>query len=291
MSGMDGDELRRSFYQRTTHPQVYEASPHGRESHVPTLPSDQPRSRFGSSGDPERYGQPQSMLRQSPGVAQPAGSPSGLSSFDYAQGQQYQAAQMPPHSLQYHPEYSQVTQPYQRQEAVSNYEYRMDYNVAHHPQSDSPFGVAPQYHPRQSTAVEVLSNQFGEPRDFTGVEGTSSFGPPISSQPVVPRSFQQAMQFNPSSNLERSSSSSPYNSMGTNVPQDAAAEPQGQHQRELDNLRQKYLTYDLALRRTNDSTSRGKLVEALASLRDLTNILLTNVETLGVYTVFLSSQI
>lgn len=270
---MERNDSKSRRYQQVHFIHDYEVGFREQEGDASTLPIEQPRARFDGSGDSESHEQSRSALRHSPANMPLARNLAYVSSYGYAQGLQSQTAHIPASSLQYYSEFSQASQSHQRQQPVSNDPYRIAYNVSQPAQSGPPFEIGAQYHPQQINAVEGLSNRFGGPSHSTAGEEVTSFRPPISPQQFAAASFRQTLPFNPPPDVEQSGLMSLNTNIDTSTSQSPSTEAQSQRYEELDRF----------LRKANDSTSRGKLAEALISLRELTSRTLTNVDALGAY--------
>ena len=263
-TGMEGGDPRRQYEQANYQPaRGYGAS-------IP------------SSGITERYGQPQAQAQQlpTPNARASAGShASGL--YPYTQGQQQYAPQMQDTSLQYQSDFPQDTQ---RQQHFPSYSSSMMYNISaqvHQPQQSPSFESVQQYQPRQSAAIEVLSNQFGVPQYYNA-------GEPTSASTQIPHTYsttqyQQQPPFQQNLSGHRSSESTYSAGVGdyqqpltmSNVPDQPESAQEGSAMEET------FKYYTNLLKETYQCTNEGKLVEAGSKLLDLSKWLLGNVAALG----------
>ncbi|KAJ5376378.1 hypothetical protein N7509_013264 [Penicillium cosmopolitanum] len=123
------------------------------------------------------------------------------------------------------------------------YDSAMLYGFGQQGPAPGPFEVVPQYSPRQSAAIEALSNQFAVPQYFTPEE-PSATGVPVGLSPYL-------------------NAQMPYNQPGPMA-------------------HEAYAQYRRALRSTFDHTRAGRLVEASRSLLEISEWLVANARDLGI---------
>jgi len=166
IGGMEGDEQHRRQYEQPSYPQrgyVQDLRPGAQGSNVPE--AHDLRDSAGSDGT-DRLRQSQLLAARTPtsgSMAVGGGNPQLLGGFGYTQGQQYSPTHMQGSSLQYQTDYSPETQ---RQQQFPQYASQLMYSVPQQAQQQSPYEPVPQYQPRQSAALEVLSTQFGVPQFY-----------------------------------------------------------------------------------------------------------------------------
>lgn len=230
----------------------------------------------------ERLRQSQLIVARTPTAASitpSGGTPQDLAGYGYPPGQQYAAPQMQGTSLQYSPDYAPDAQ--RQQQQFPHYTSQIMYNVSPQTQQQSPYETVPQYPPRQTAALEVLSNQFGVPQYYVTGETTSAPVPASMAQQYTPAQFQQPLPYQPQASITQSSLTSTYTPGMTDFPQPSAAEvsePEDQDTSTFDRL---HGEYQVALKRAFESTCAGRLVEAGRSLLDISEWLLGHAGELG----------
>ncbi|KAJ5920940.1 hypothetical protein N7466_009266 [Penicillium verhagenii] len=175
------------------------------------------------------------------------------------------------------------------------YESAMLYGFGQQGPAQGPFDVVPQYSPRQSAAIEALSNQFAVPQYFTPEESTATGVPNPALSPYL---GQQQIPYNHPGPMARPSTTQPFPAtMSDFTPIGTAGSsrldpqpPQIQHHSDppqlpasdLSSLEEAYSQYQRALRSTFDHTRTGRLVEASRSLLEISEWLVTNSRDLGI---------
>ncbi|KAL8927997.1 MAG: hypothetical protein Q9208_002072 [Pyrenodesmia sp. 3 TL-2023] len=261
---MDGDEQQRRQY----------------EQYAPGYPQHfRPNVRESSAA--ERLGQSQMITGRSPASAPVASIPGvhtpDVGSYGYPQGHQYPPAQVQSSSLQFPTDYHQDLQ----RSHFPQYTSQMGYNVSQQPQPRSPYDAMPQYQPRQSAAIEVLSNQFGVPQYFHGGESIGGSAHPSPAQQYAPSHFQQSLTYQ-APGLGRASVPEAYPTGMAEYAESGAqevaeqAEPQTSSQDDEYNDR-----FPAAIRQVFHDTSEGRLVEAAQSLLEISDWLLVHAQELG----------
>ena len=276
---MEGDDPNRRQYGEPNYPGGFVPNYRGQNVADPSggnLYNTQ-TMRGGQRGNAsQRFRQAHMLGQQTPTSAPMAGTaanPQDLGGFGFTQAQQFQ---LQGSSLQFQPEYSQVPQ---RQQQYANYTSQLAPNVPQTGQPQSSYDPMPQYQPRQTAAIEVLSTQFGVPPYYNPGEATSASGPQPISQQYVSANFPQPMQY-PSASLERSVEPQPYqqnmaeyNEPGTSVAIEEGAETATSDAR--------HEWYQNELGALNHEISQGKLKESAISLLKLSQWLLGDVVGLG----------
>jgi len=282
---MEGDEQRRRHYEQLNYPRGYATDYGAQASNVPNL---QQLRGTQMDDNADRFRQAQLLDTRTPAptpLLAGAGAPHDLGPFAYGQGQQYQTPQMQAPPFHYPPEYLQDSQ----RQRFPQYSPQMMYSGPHQPPSQSPYNVphqqspydpSAQFQPRQTAAIEVLSSQFGVPPQYhSASEAPNASAPAAMSQGYQTAAFQQPMQYNASDALGRSTLASSYPAMSLDFSQAGSAE---EHPRtESDVATENNDRYYRAIGETNQSTSRGMLVQAANSLMQISHWLLTNAVRLG----------
>ena len=277
---MEGDEQRRRHYERTSFTRGYVPDAGARPGNTTSVQNVRGSQREGA----DRFRQGQLMTSRPPTTATMGANAStqDITSFAYPNPQQYASPQVQGQgsSFQYQPEYAQ--DPQRQQPYPQQYNPQLMYGVPQ-PQAppQSPYDAVPQFQPRQSAAVEVLSNQFGVPQYFTPGAGGNTTAPPAVPPQYPSAQYQQPIQYPPASGLDRSTLASTYPGMDPEFPQSSEAEPSEIQQRPPDQYDVFYSQYQRALRVTNENAARGRLVEAGESLLEISEWLLGNAEGLG----------
>ncbi|KAL8679243.1 MAG: hypothetical protein Q9186_004485, partial [Xanthomendoza sp. 1 TL-2023] len=204
-----------------------------------------------------------------------------LGNFGYQQGPQYPAAQLQGSSLQYPTDYNQDPQ---RPQNFPQYTSQMVYNVPQQNQPRSPYDAVPQYQPRQSAALEVLSNQFGVSQYYNTNEAMGASGHTSTPQQYAPSQFNQSIAYQ-TPEVGRNTIASPYSvgmteyAQGTT--QEGPPDVAEQQEEENANLAEAYNDYEEALKATFEKTSKGRLIEAGRSLLEISEWLLGHTKELG----------
>lgn len=282
--GMD-DERQRRPYEHSTY---LVTSPRGSPGGTLANSLD---PRAGSGGNvTERLGQSQMIAARNTGAESITnGDPrQDLGNFGYSQGQQYAGPSLQTHSLQFHPDYAQVTQ---RQQQYSSYPSQGMYNVSPQSQQSSPYDPVPNLQPRPAAGIEVLSSQLGVPQYYNTGETTSA--PVLASMThhYAPAQFQQPLQYQPQVSLAQSTLPSSYNSGITDFHRPStpeAIEPSEEVPSAMEHAHGEYLR---AVKSTFENTRAGKLVEAGNSLLDLSGWLIQNASQLGSSDVLMKLEI
>lgn len=269
--GMDDGRQRRPY----VHSTFLVTSPGGSPGGTLVNPLD-PTGVSGSSVT-ERLGQSQMVAARNPGAESITNGDSrqDLGNFGYSQAQQYAAPSLQTNSLQFHSDYTQVTQ---RQQQYSSYPSQGMYNVSPQSQQPSSYDPVPNLQSRPAAGIEVLSSQLGVSQYYNTGETTSAPVLASMTHQYAPTQFQQPLQYQPQVSLALPSS---YNSGITdfhrpNTPE--AIEAQEEIPSAMEHAHGEYLR---AVKSTFENTRAGKLVEAGHSLLDLSGWLIQNASQLG----------
>ncbi|KAJ6109882.1 hypothetical protein N7486_002117 [Penicillium sp. IBT 16267x] len=206
------------------------------------------------------------------------------------QGVLQQQPQQPQHQHQHPQQQPRRRTPHDPAPPFVPYESAMLYGFGQQGPAQGPFDVVPQYSPRQSAAIEALSNQFAVPQYFTPEESTATENPALSTYLGA-----QQMSYNHPGPMPRSSTTQPFPATMSDFPPIGTAgssrlDPPAQHHSDppqlpasdLASLEEAYSQYQHALRSTFDQTRAGRLAEASRSLLEISEWLVTNSRDLGI---------
>ena len=258
---MEGDEQRRQYDQQNFS-----------RGFVPDL-----RSNSTGGNASERLRQSQMLASRTP-VSTPGQTSQDLGGFAYHQGQQYTPPQMQGSSIQYAADYGQDPQ---RQQHFPQYTSQMMYNVSQQPQPQSPYDPVPQYQPRQTAALEVLSTQFGVPQYYHSGEPTSTPGQVGTPQQYPSTTFQQPLTYQTPGSVGRSTLSTSFPTGMADYPQGPPPDAVEQSEEDDSSYDKAYNDYQTALRKTFENTSKGMLEKAGESLLEISEWLLGHASELG----------
>ncbi|KAF2665515.1 hypothetical protein BT63DRAFT_67553 [Microthyrium microscopicum] len=208
----------------------------------------------------------------------------GGASADYGASQDstQRASQQAQQHQSTHAAQQQQTQQNQQQPHQGQQPYHGIYGQQ--PSPTSPYDPVQQYPPRQSAAIEVLSNQFGGVTPAYYVAGET--GPTSApNTAITPQSGYNPISYTTQSPVGRDSLASAY-AAGMADPSQATGSQPGYGQpasysnqtAELDNA---FGSYQDALRRSFESIRDGNLAEAGNTMISITDWLLSNAEVLG----------
>ena len=275
--GMEGNEQQGRQYEQPGYPRGY----------VPDLRGT-PASNIAESLDPRtspddaapaRFRQSHVLAARRPmraSVDSVGGNASDLGSFGYAQGQQYPPAQMQGTPLQYSPEFAQDPH---RQQPFPPYAAQVMFNVSPQTPQQSPYDAVPSFHPRQSTAIEVLSTQFNVPQYYNPSETTNTSGPASVIPQYASTEFHPPLQYQPSALIAQPGLASSY-PMADLAQSGGPDEPEPQNQGN-EALKRAYEEYQQSLRQVFENIHGGRLTEAGPSLLKISEWLLDHVGQLG----------
>ena len=273
--GMEGDNNQRRHSEQSGYIPSQEYG-----QNVRTVPRSGASGRYRSTQQLSSMRSPTTIARSSTASAHQE-----IGDYGFVPGQQQQQQHYTPQlhdsSLQYQPDFAHDPQRQQQHYAAAAYPTNMVYNLQHQQQQpQSPYVAAHPYQPRQSTAVEVLSNQFGIPPFYHSGEPTSAPGPSSIPQQYVSTQFQPYQQ---SALPERVTLPSSYPSVVAEYPRPNIPEVLEQPETEVEDTRYdaEYNQYMDTLRETFQNTRDGRLIEAGQSLLRMTAWLLTSADRLG----------
>ena len=265
---MDGDGQQRRQYEQSLYPEGYSPGFGGQYPTVPNLEN--------VRGVPQGEGsdclrQPHILTTQtlmSAPLPVAACSPQVLANYGYLPGHPCTTPGIYGLASPYGPEYAQESQ----RQRCSQYQS---------PMMQSQYEPSAQYEPQQAVA-EALWSPFRVPQEFYtqgDIDNVSGFAVTPDTYPTAAQ--QQSIQYNQPILPWRSTLASSYPTMthhrrGNVKPEELAGPDQ-----ELDTHAELFATYNTALRETNENTFRGRLIEAGASLANLSEWLLTHAAGLG----------
>lgn len=239
------------------------------------------RQNVRQSSTSERFGHAQIMTGRSP-TSPSVGSMTGaqhheMGNYGYPQGPQYHPPQVQSSSLQfptdYHPDL-------QRSQNFPQYPSQMAYNVPQQQQPRSPYDAMPQYQPRQSAALEVLSNQFSVPHFYQGGESIGVSAQTSPAQHYAPSQFQQPLPYQ-ATGIGRSAIPPAYPTDMAEYPHSGTQEAAEQAQPESATHGAELHRYQQTVRGVFEDIGRGRLVEAAQSLLEISERLLGRAKDLG----------
>lgn len=208
----------------------------------------------------------------------------GINTYGYTQGQSQFTPQLQDTSLQYQSDFTSDAQRVQQFPQYSSAQYSsqlMAYNLPQQATQQSNYDPVQQFQPRQSTAVEVLSNQFGVPQYYGAGESTSA--PAIAHQYASAPFQQQHIPYQQPAQTSRSPNTSTYavgmpEFIQPAIPDVIEAQDPAQDNAGYDAAYNQYLE---ALRRTFQDVKDGRLNEAGQCLLEISEWLLGHAGELG----------
>ena len=183
------------------------------------------------------------------------------------------------HQQEDQPRQPQAPQPPQQQ--FSQYGTNMLYSINQQGQAPAQYDVVPQYPPRQSAALEVLSTQFGVPQYFAPGEPAGAAGvSAVVSQYLTPQVQPSYSQQSP---VGRSTAvpSFPVTMADYNTIATTEGLEQQEQAPESTNVDEAFREYQQALIVTFDHTRAGRLVDASRTLLEISEWLVGNARELG----------
>ena len=219
---------------------------------------------------------------QSPTSAPATGRSGNLPGYAYGYGESssFGASAMNPASMSYQSEYGQESQ--RQPQQYGQYGSSLMYNVSSQQQAPSQAtyeGVQHYQQPRQSTAIEVLPNQFGVAQQYYGAGESGPTSAPISGMGGQTTQTQYPqMSYSQQPSTARESIPSGYAMADTTQ---SAQTGYGQAEYSSSQQENAYATYQTELKKVYQDVRDGKLVEASVNLVNISDWLLTNAESLG----------
>lgn len=265
--GMDSNDPRR----RQSNPPGY-ASQQGLLQTSPQYPVTSAVDRYRSS----------QLGTQLPTSAPSTGRGGSVQGYNYGYGENtsFAGSSMNPATLAYQSEYAQ--EPQRQPHPYGQYGSSLMYNAPQLP-TQSPYEPVQQYQqPRQSSAIEVMTNQFAVPQQQ--YYGASESGPTIAPMSALgsqnnPTQYPQ-MSYSQQSAAPREQVLSAYG-MAEASQSSQATYGQGQPGYSSSELDSAYGQYQAELKKTFASIRDGRMVDAGSSLVSISEWLLGNAETLG----------
>jgi hypothetical protein len=192
-------------------------------------------------------------------------------------------AAIPANTMQFQSDYAHDPQ---RQQTFSQYNSNLMYNVPSQGPQSTNYDPSQGYQPRQSAAVEVLSNQFASvPQQYyPQSEPTSAAGGGVHLSQQQPSSQYTSLPFSQQNQPGRQPNLPQPYSTGMTLQQPSAPDQQMDFEGgdpPASHFDDAYTQYQTALRSTFRNTQDGRLVEAGESLATLTDWLLSNASELG----------
>lgn len=210
-------------------------------------------------------------------IAPSGGTPQDLGGYGYPAAQQYATPQMQGTSLQYSPDYHPDAQ--RQQSQFPHYTSQIMYNVSP-PTQQSPYDAVPQYQPRQTAALGVLSTQFGVPPYYTA-ETTSAPVPASIAHHYTPTQFHPPLQYQPQASIAQSAIPATYTASMAEFAPPSAPEIVEQHDQDESSLDRLHGEYQEEIKRTFENIRAGRLAEAGRSLLEISDWLLGHASDLG----------
>ncbi|KAL8973208.1 MAG: hypothetical protein Q9183_000110 [Haloplaca sp. 2 TL-2023] len=268
---MEGDERQRRQYDQQQYPRTF----------APGFRSNAPESNAA-----ERLRQAQMMTGSRPTsgpiIAAPGAHSQELGGFGYPQGTHYPPTQMQGSPLQFSSEYEPEVQ---RSQNFPSYTPQMMYNVPQQPQPRSPYESMPQYQPRQTAAMEGLSNQFGvSTQYYAPSEPSAASGQASPQRQYPPTHYQQALAYQTPGTGRHPIPASYPAGMAEYSPASMPDASELQEQPSTD-FEADYGRYQEGLKKTLENASKGRLAEAGHLLLEVSEWLLGRAKVLGLFMV------
>ena len=206
----------------------------------------------------------------------------GIAGYGYTQGQQQFTPQLQDTTLQYQGDFTQESARVQQFPQYSS--HLMSYNLPQQAPQQAAYEAVQQFQPRQSAAVEVLSNQFNVPQYYPTNESSSA---PTLAQQYASAPFQQQMAYQQSAQTGRSALPATYGvgiadyeqaPLPDVIEQQQQSQPEQPDNSGYDAAYNQYLD---ALRRAFQDIRDGRLVEAGRCLLEISEWLLGHAGELG----------
>ena len=278
---MEGDGQRRRHNQQLNYPQSYDNTPQVgavtasniRNARGPTLGA--PADRITHAQYLPTHTSTTTSSELGSAIAQ------DIRGYGYPHNQQFTAHQSPGTAFTYqtgYPQHPQRAQPSPQYPQQSMYTFPQQPQLQH----QAPYETPPPYQQRQTTAVEVLTNQFGGHQYYN----TGETPAPSASVPYQTPTFQPTASYCPAEDLGRSTLASGYHVVEPHFSQTSASEASSQQQQQQQQQQEQSIpaadaTYQQLLRQTNTLATQSRLVEARQSLLQTSSWLLNNIESLS----------
>ncbi|KAL9602602.1 MAG: hypothetical protein Q9219_001746 [cf. Caloplaca sp. 3 TL-2023] len=263
---MEGDGQQRRQHERQQFPRDFGPG------YRPNMPEVEATARLGHS---------QMLMRRSPASVSASSAtgahPQELGGFGYSHGAQYPPAPIQSSSLQFPTDYGPDQQ---RSQHFPQYTSAMVYNVPQQSHTRSPYDALPQYQPRQSASLEVMSNQLGVSSYYPSGEPSASSGQTSPDQQYAPSQFHQSVPYQTPGH-SRQAIHPAYATGMTEYSQSAVQGIGEQPEPEDTTHQEEYDRYEEALRQVFEDTSKGRVIEAAQLLLEISEWLLSHVKELG----------
>lgn len=276
---MEGDEHQRRQCEQPSYPRGYGPDP--RAGSAGNIPDSLDARAASGDNVSERLRQSHMIAARTPSAASitpGGGPPQDLGGYGYPTGQQYATPQMQGTSLQYSPDYTPDAQ--RQQSQYPHYTSQMMYHVPTATQQQSPFDTVPQYQPRQTAALEVLSTQFGVPPYYTA-ETTSAPVPASITQHYTPAQYHPPLQYQPQASIAQSTIPSTYTAGMADFAPSSAPEAAEQQDHDEPSSERLLGEYRQEIKRTFETIRAGRLADAGRSLLEISEWLLGHASELG----------
>jgi hypothetical protein len=246
--------------------------------------------QYPATSGSERFRQQPHLAVQSPTSAPAAGRGGNLPGYSYpygAEGAQFGGPAMNAGPMQYPAEYGPDTgqrAQQQQQPPYQQYGSNIMYNVPsqqQQPSPQSPYETVQPYQPRQTAALEVLTNQFAVPQQYYEGGPTSAPASAITAQNVP--SQYAPLSYTTQSPVGREPLTSAYATGMADANQGSSQGAYGQTNYAASELDNAYGQYQTELKRTFESIRDGRLGDAGSSLIHISDWLLGNAEALGMF--------
>jgi len=251
--------------------------PYRKQSDQANYPSGQNFGQVprGGAGDnvSNQFEQPPMSMMKSPTSA--GGQSQGIAGYGYTQGQQQYAPQLQDAGQQNQPDFFPNPQQY------TQYPSNLMYNMPQQAPQQFSYEPMPQFQPRPSAAVEVLSNQFGVLQYHPASAPTSVPSPMTQQYASTP--YQQQIAYEKPAHAGHAALPTYYTAGTTGYVQSNVLdvlEPQESAQ-EAGGYDAAYRRYVKKLRATFQDVKDGRLVEAGQSLLKISEFLLGQAVELG----------
>lgn len=217
-------------------------------------------------------------------ISRPATGPS-YGGYGYTEQQSYTTPAMQGQSLQYQPAFPQDSSRQQQSQQISSQQFPqyagpVMYNLGPAGQQQLPYDPSPQYHERQSAAIEVLSNQFGVPQYFGTAEPVSAGLPAVQASYVAsqiePVRYAHTSPIHRPNIAESYEVEMDYSPMGT-----SHAQVSQQTLPSSESMEDAFHRYERQVDAAFQAVIAGRLAEASEEILSLSNWLLPNVAKLG----------
>lgn len=275
---MEAKDQRRRHHDQQSFPQTYRSDTRPHAGSHTGLQDSRGAQAIGAN----RYLQSQALSTTRPAASNTIASAdaNALDSahFGFERATQFAEPQAQSNAFQYQPGHQLG---HQRQGSYSQYPSDMVYGIPQQVAQASAYDAVAQYQPRQTAAIEAMSNQFQVPQYYVPGDPLNATTPTGPSPQYSGVPYQHVMPYNAASDLERSMPTSSRTTTDLIVPAASSSGTSRPQQQSPDPHEIFYSRYRRALRETNENTLRGRLIQAGESLLEISEWLLGSVEALG----------